>query len=309
VEQLEDNVPGSESPPERSDAVERLRVAASALERLETRPAAAKRLNALLTGLAQRSDPADRPALSASLLTLLDEPQFKLAADDDGGSCRVNAVGALLAFGYPFALQLHPDDLAFYRHKTKPRSRRWVAVIIVALLTGLGLASAVAVSAESRPVPRPPIEKPPPVVTPKVTQTPVVPEATTFVTPSSPAVRPLLPSLLDQTEFAVTVRGAKVSLASKAISEYVVLERSSRPEVRLATFQLVQRDVPRALTTLEQCVAHDPCTVLKIIALRMRDENDDLVVAEGELAVLRQRSPQNPSLSGLQKLLDFGTSR
>lgn len=169
------SVPAEEA--ERSETVERLRVENQALEQGETRLAAAKRINAVLASLTKTSSVQERPALARAVLQLLDEPTFKQAFDVDGGSCRVNAVGVLLAFGYPWALQLHPDDLAYYRQKTRAgtSSRRWLVAGAIALIAaGLGF---LALEAKQPPQVEP---LPPPITAPKRLQAvPVVVPAET----------------------------------------------------------------------------------------------------------------------------------
>ena len=49
------------------------------------------------------------------LLRLLDEGAFNELRGDDGTLTRELAVETLLGLGYPWALRVHPDELAWYR--------------------------------------------------------------------------------------------------------------------------------------------------------------------------------------------------
>lgn len=123
------------------DTLGRLR---SAIDALISSPAsstaAVNTLNGLLrTKSLESADGAERGVL---LVKLLGEPLVRRAVDDSGVSTRALAVGALLELGYPWALQVHPDDLAFFRKTQKPafRFRRFAlaSVAIGALLGTFG---------------------------------------------------------------------------------------------------------------------------------------------------------------------------
>jgi len=52
---------------------------------------------------------------AATLVRLIDEGAFHELRGDGGGLTRELAVETLLALGFPWALQIHPDELAWYR--------------------------------------------------------------------------------------------------------------------------------------------------------------------------------------------------
>lgn len=53
-----------------------------------------------------------------ALRALLDEGAFRGLVAEDGTETRLLAVEALLRLGYPWALHIHPDELAWYRGAT-----------------------------------------------------------------------------------------------------------------------------------------------------------------------------------------------
>lgn len=64
------------------------------------------------------------------LLRLLDEGAFNELRGDDGSLTRELAVETLLALGYPWALQIHPDELAWYRRADFLRRRnKWLLLL------------------------------------------------------------------------------------------------------------------------------------------------------------------------------------
>lgn len=73
------------------------------------------------------------------LLRLLDEGAFNELRGDDGSPTRELAVETLLRLGYPWALQIHPDELAWYRGAEATRQRNKYL-----LLMGIGTLAAVA---------------------------------------------------------------------------------------------------------------------------------------------------------------------
>lgn len=73
------------------------------------------------------------------LLQLLDEGAFNELRGDDGSPTRELAVQTLLRLGYPWALQIHPDELAWFRNATATRQRNKYL-----LLMGIGALAAVA---------------------------------------------------------------------------------------------------------------------------------------------------------------------
>lgn len=64
------------------------------------------------------------------LLRLLDEGAFNELRGDDGSPTRELAVETLLRLGYPWALQIHPDELAWYRGTIYLRRRnKWLLLL------------------------------------------------------------------------------------------------------------------------------------------------------------------------------------
>lgn len=64
------------------------------------------------------------------LLRLLDDGAFNELRMADGASIRERAVEALLRLGYPWALQIHPDELAWYRGMAAVRTRnKWLLLL------------------------------------------------------------------------------------------------------------------------------------------------------------------------------------
>jgi hypothetical protein len=84
------------------------------------------------------------------LLALLDDPAFRQLEDAWGRSARAVAVGRLLDLGFPWALHISPEDLAFAR----ARQPRWTPARQVAaammLVTGMvcGLVGVAATSVD-----------------------------------------------------------------------------------------------------------------------------------------------------------------
>lgn len=72
------------------------------------------------------------------LLRLLDEGAFHELRGDDGTPTRELAVAALLRLGYPWALQIHPDELAWYRALERRKKRDRILILL-----GIGAAAAV----------------------------------------------------------------------------------------------------------------------------------------------------------------------
>ena len=73
------------------------------------------------------------------LVRLLDEGAFNELRADDGSPTRELAVETLLRLGYPWALQIHPDELAWYRGTEAARQRNKYLLLI-----GIGALAAVA---------------------------------------------------------------------------------------------------------------------------------------------------------------------
>ena len=73
------------------------------------------------------------------LVRLLDEGAFNELRADDGSPTRELAVETLLRLGYPWALQIHPDELAWYRGAEATRKRNKYLLLI-----GIGALAALA---------------------------------------------------------------------------------------------------------------------------------------------------------------------
>lgn len=80
----------------------------------EARRAAASELNALATQLARLPS---RPVADV-LLRWLDEGALRNMEDADGQTSRAAVTAAVLAMGYPYALEISPDDLDHLRERT-----------------------------------------------------------------------------------------------------------------------------------------------------------------------------------------------
>lgn len=64
------------------------------------------------------------------LLRLMDEGVFHELRTADGTSMREIAVETLLRLGYPWALQIHPDELAWFRGIAAVRQRnKWLLLL------------------------------------------------------------------------------------------------------------------------------------------------------------------------------------
>jgi hypothetical protein len=75
------------------------------------------------------------PEHAALLLRLLDEGAFNDVRADDGTPTREVAVEALLNLGYPWALQIQPEELAWYRNVEVVRRRnKWLLLLGVVAL-------------------------------------------------------------------------------------------------------------------------------------------------------------------------------
>lgn len=73
------------------------------------------------------------PESATLLLRLLDEGAFNELRADDGSLTRELAVATLLRLGYPWALQVHPDELAWYRNSLFLRKRNKALVLLTIL--------------------------------------------------------------------------------------------------------------------------------------------------------------------------------
>lgn len=80
-------------------------------------------------------------ANGAQLLRLLDEHAFDELRADDGTSTRQLAVEALLRQGYPWALRVHPDELAWLRaHQFAAKRARYFILLGVLAIGAIGAA-------------------------------------------------------------------------------------------------------------------------------------------------------------------------
>lgn len=75
------------------------------------------------------------------LLRLLDDGAFNDLRGDDGSSTRELAIESLLRLGYPWALRIHPDELAWYR-RSQVASRQLKIMILLGVLAIAGTAFA-----------------------------------------------------------------------------------------------------------------------------------------------------------------------
>ncbi|WP_239989389.1 hypothetical protein [Corallococcus macrosporus] len=98
----------------------------------------------VLTEQAQRAPEAERPLIAARLnlqlarmartggdrlvadtfLRLLESGRLTGLVDARGRTCRAAAVEALLSLGFPYALEVHPEDLAHLRANAQQRKKR-----------------------------------------------------------------------------------------------------------------------------------------------------------------------------------------
>ena len=76
-----------------------------------------------------------RRAVADFLLAELAEGGLGVLRDGRGHTSRAVAAGALLELGFPYALEIAPEDLEYLRESERPRStRRRAAVALLALL-------------------------------------------------------------------------------------------------------------------------------------------------------------------------------
>lgn len=67
---------------------------------------------------------------ASTLVRLIDEGAFHELRGDDGSLTRERAVETLLGLGYPWALQIHPDELAWYRRSLfLQRRNKWLLLL------------------------------------------------------------------------------------------------------------------------------------------------------------------------------------
>ena len=83
-----------------------------------------RQLNEVLTSLTPTEEHGKR------LIKLLDQGAFNDLRADDGSQTRELAVETLLRLGYPWAIQIHPDELVWYRQLAFLRKRnRWLRLL------------------------------------------------------------------------------------------------------------------------------------------------------------------------------------
>jgi hypothetical protein len=86
----------------------------------------------------------DKERRAALLLEMLDDEALHELEDEHGVHCRAVAVEAVLAIGYPWALQLDPDDVQFLReHPIVSRRKQPPAPRVVGGIAGLWAAAMV----------------------------------------------------------------------------------------------------------------------------------------------------------------------
>jgi hypothetical protein len=121
------------------------------------RPVAAQALNERL----QRVKQGDGAAVAKAVLRALEDPALRGAEGVTGPSCRSEAVGALLRLGYPYALQVRPEDLLYHRQQSGASRGRAVTLVtvLVVLLMGMGAAGYLWLMPAAAPPP-PPVDQP-----------------------------------------------------------------------------------------------------------------------------------------------------
>src|SRR5438270_477680 len=100
---------------------------------------AARRLNLNELNAALR---AATPAQAPEITRLLDSAILGELEDQSGHCCRAVAVEALLRFGFPWAMHVTPEDLAFARARYRQGwddGNRISAIAVVTVAGGLGL--------------------------------------------------------------------------------------------------------------------------------------------------------------------------
>ncbi len=98
--------PASKAVPALNHLVKAVREAATDAERRDF----CGQINKVLEAMQQPNETQAR-----SLVGWLDEEAFHGLVDGESMPCRAVAVGALLRMGYPYALEVDPDDLEFFR--------------------------------------------------------------------------------------------------------------------------------------------------------------------------------------------------
>lgn len=133
---------------------------------LVDRERTAARVNSALADLSASE------ANGRALLRLLEAPEtLDDLVDAQGRPCRLEAVRALLRLGYPWALEIDPDTLAWFR--AQERSRRGRPLLVLGLLTAGILAAGGLVGLQLGAFDAPPPPPPPTRVIPIVRPPPV----------------------------------------------------------------------------------------------------------------------------------------
>jgi len=101
------------------------------------RPEVASRLNALLAQMAREG--GDRQ-VADTFHRLLEGGKLQGLVDTEGRSCRAVAVEALLALGFPYALEVRPEDLEHLRTAGRPGRGGPYGPAVPLTVLGLGLA-------------------------------------------------------------------------------------------------------------------------------------------------------------------------
>ncbi|MFY0525273.1 hypothetical protein ACN28I_19715 [Archangium gephyra] len=107
--------------------VEEARVAASDAERARVAGELNQQLDALAAGGGSRE-------VADLLHQLLESGRLAGLADAGGRSCRAAATEALTRLGFPYALEVRPEDLAFLRGQDEAQGFPWVPTAAGALL-------------------------------------------------------------------------------------------------------------------------------------------------------------------------------
>lgn len=118
--------------PTRSPDADALKILLDALRTDAGNQALAGQLNELLRRLPPGEDEG------RLLLKVLGDGSLSGLTDQQGGSSRREAVRALLRLGFPWALEIDPDTLQWFRQVEKPPRSSSLLVALVLLLTLLG---------------------------------------------------------------------------------------------------------------------------------------------------------------------------
>lgn len=108
-----------------------------ALRRAPLDPELAAQLNQQLEVLPANDD------AGRLVLGMLSDGSLTGAADTHGRQCRAEAVKALLRLGYPWALEIDPETLAWFRSTEAPKKGTWkrLAMLLGVLIFGAGSAA------------------------------------------------------------------------------------------------------------------------------------------------------------------------